>query len=177
MKRQKGCLASENGAQCWHACSPVSRLKRLQPSVSDSSFPAMRQRIPEVRGGNSVGLPGCGDWTGRGEKHALQNPRRHLLEAEAFWTAPAAEGEPTTIIDKRTQFSSYLKLRKNKWGNREENFDLCCRRRTQNLRDPSLPLLPNICLYSTKWIVYQVIVFLYYIYIIKPFKHTRIYKI
>ena len=110
-------------------------------------------------------------------KAALQNPRRHLLEAEAFWAAPAAEGEPTTIIDKRTQFSSYLKLRKNKWGNREENFDLCCRRRTQNLRDPSLPLLPNICLYSTKWIVYQVIVFLYYIYIIKPFKHTRIYKI
>jgi len=43
----------------------------------------MRQCIPEVRGGNSVGLPGCGDWMGRGEKRALQNPRRHL-EAEAF---------------------------------------------------------------------------------------------
>ena len=30
---------------------------------------------------------------------------------------------------------AYLKLRKNKWGNGED-FDLCCRRRTQNLRDP-----------------------------------------
>lgn len=152
------------------SCSPMSVTVLLLPCTSAS------QKSEEA----TLGLPGCGDWTGGGEKHALQNPRRGifgLLEAEAFWAAPAAQGEPTSISDTLTQFSSYLKLRKNKWGNGEEDFDLCCRRRAPNLRDPSFPFLPNICLYSTKWIVHQVIVFLHYIHIIEHFKHTRIYKI
>ena len=134
------------------SCSPVSVTVLFLPCTSAS------QKSEEE---TLWDFQDAGTGWGRGEKRALQNPRRHL-EAEAFWAAPATEREPTSISDKLIQFCSYLKLRKNKWGNGED-FDLCCRRRTQNLRDPSFPLLPNICLYSTKWIVHQVIVFLHYI--------------
>lgn len=178
MKRQKGLVSFREWNTVLTCMFPSVQIEAVaaQCQWQFCSCPAPVHPRSRRRGGNSVGLPGCRDWTRGGEKYALQNPRRHLLEAEAFWAAPAAKGEPTSISDKLTQISSYLKLRKNKWGNGEEDFDLCCRR-APNLRDPSFPLLPNICLYSTKWIVHQVIVFLHYIHVIEPFKHTRIYKI
>lgn len=53
---------------------PQCQVKRLQPSVSDSSAPAMRQCIPEVRGGNSVGLRMRGLDRKRGEKVCITEP-------------------------------------------------------------------------------------------------------